>query len=144
MLSDSFELSSEQRWKAIGDDGRMPQPVPLTSLLSWVWIAHTMEVDNAFEAAGSQRIGRHFRISLPMWTNALRFIAEDGITVDALCREARAACNIGGLERWGWISVGDERGKRRDGFGTQRGVKGDTVLRPTRGGMYACRLWPLC
>ncbi len=142
MLSDSFELSSEQRWKAIGDDGRMPQPVPLTSLLSWVWIAHTMEVDNAFEAAGSQRIGRHFRISLPMWTNALRFIAEDGITVDALCREARAACNIGGLERWGWISVGEERGTRRDGFGTQRGVKGETVLRPTRKGMYARRLWP--
>jgi hypothetical protein len=101
-----------------------------------------MEVDNAFEAASSRRIGPHFRISLPMWTNGLRFIAEDGITADALRREARAACNIGGLERWGWISVGDQPRRSRPGFGTQRGVKGDTVLRPTRKGVYARRLWP--
>jgi hypothetical protein len=120
----------------------VPKQVPLTTLLSWAWIAHTIEVDNAFEAAGSARVGRHFRISLPMWTNGLRFIEEDGITVDELRARARAACNIGGLERWGWISVGDVGGTRRDGYGSHRGVKGDTVLRPTRAGAYARRLWP--
>jgi hypothetical protein len=93
------------------------EQVPLTTLLAWIWIAHTIEVDNAFEAAGSERVGRHFRISLPMWTNGLRFIDEDGITVGELRARARAACNIGGLERWGWISVGDTGGRRRDGYG---------------------------
>jgi hypothetical protein len=115
--------------------------VPLTTLLSWMWIAHTIEVDNSFEAEGSERVGHHFRVSLPMWTNGLRFIDDDGVNVDELRHRARASCNIGGLERWGWISVGD-RGRRRDGFGSHRGVKGDTVLRPTRAGVYARQLWP--
>lgn len=120
-------------------DGAQP---PLTTLLSWAWIAHTMEVDNAFEAVSSGRVGRHVRISLPMWTNGLRFCDEEGIAVGELRARARAACNIGGLERWGWISVGDAGGQRRDGYGSHRGVKGDTVVRPTRSGTYARRLWP--
>ena len=129
----------------------MQQQVPLTTLLSWTWIAHTIEADNAFEAAGSERVGRYFRISLPMWTNGLRCIEGEGITVDELRSRARASCNIGGLERWGWISVGEvgeggsvgEGGKkRRDGFGSHRGVNGHTVVRPTRAGAYARRLWP--
>lgn len=127
---------------ATWDASRVPKQVPLTTLLSWAWVAHTIEVDNAFEAAGSERVGRHFRISLPMWANGLRLIDEDGITVEELRAGARAACNIGGLERWGWISVGDPGGKRRDGYGSHRGVKGATVLRPTRAGAYARRLWP--
>jgi hypothetical protein len=120
----------------------VPEQARLTTLLSWTWIAHTIEVDNAFEAASSERVGRHFRISLPMWTNGLRFIDEDGVTVDELRTRARAACNIGGLERWGWISVGEMGAQRRDGYGSRRGVKGDSVVRPTRAGTYARRLWP--
>ena len=111
-------------------------------MLSWVWIAHTLEVDNSFEAVASEWVGRHFRISLPMWTNGLPFIAEEGITIDELRARRRAACNIGGLERWGWLAVGDGSGKRRDGFGSYGGVKGDTNVRPTHGGTYARRLWP--
>lgn len=120
----------------------VPRQVPLTTLLSWVWIAHTIEVDNAFEAIGFDRVGRHVRISFPIWTNGLRFIDDDGIAVDDLRARTRAACNIGGLERWGWISVGDASDRRREGFGSHRGVKGDTIVRPTRAGAYARRLWP--
>ena len=116
--------------------------MPLTTLLSWTWIAHTIEVDNAFEAVGSDRVGHRFRISLPMWTNALRFITEDGITVGDLRARARASCNIGGLERWGWISVGDTGAGRRVGYGSHRGVNAGTTVRPTRAGAYARRLWP--
>jgi hypothetical protein len=118
------------------------EQVPLTTLLSWPWIAHTIEVDNAFEAAGSDRVGRLFRISLPMWTNGLRFIGEDGITVGELRTRACASCNLGGLERWGWISMGAAGAGRRAGFGTQRGVNDSTIVRPTRAGAYARRLWP--
>ena len=92
----------------------MPKQVPLPTLLSWVWIAHTIETDNAFEAASAEQVGHHFRISLPLWTNGLRFISEDGIRIDELRSRARARCNIGGLERWGWISVGDGGETRRD------------------------------
>jgi hypothetical protein len=54
------------------DAARAAKPVPLTTLLSWTWIAFAMEADNAVEAAGSERIGRLFRISLAMWANGLR------------------------------------------------------------------------
>jgi hypothetical protein len=116
--------------------------VPLTTLLSWAWVAFAIETDNAVEALGSERTGRLFRLSIAMWANGLRCIPEDGITVDELRAQARAACNLAGLERWRWIEVGDPGGGRRDGYGTQRGVKGGTVLRPTRAGSYARRLWP--
>jgi hypothetical protein len=120
----------------------VPPEVPLTTLVSWVWVAHTIEVDNHFEGATSERVGRHFRISLPMWTNALRLVDDEGISVGELSRRARANCNIGGLERWGWISVGESGGPRRDGYGSRRGVQADTVVRPTRAGAYARRVWP--
>ena len=115
----------------------------MVTLLSWAWIAFAMEADNVVEAAGAERVGRLFRISVAMWSNGLRFIGDEGITVDGLRARARAACNIGGLERWGWITVGDVGPGRRAGYGSQRGVRGDTVLRPTRAGAYARRLWPL-
>jgi hypothetical protein len=118
----------------------MAAQVPLTTLLAWAWIAYAIEVDNAVEAAGTPRVGRLFRISLAMWANGLRHVDEDGVTVDELRRRARAGCNLGGLERWGWISVGAGRG--RDGYGSARGIKGDTVVRTTRAGAYARRLWP--
>ncbi|MCW2530285.1 MAG: hypothetical protein JWM76_5145 [Pseudonocardiales bacterium] len=120
----------------------VPDRVPLSALLSWAWVAHTIEIDNAFEAVSADRVGRCVRISLAMWTNGLRHIDEDGVTVDQLRAHARAACNIGGLERWGWISVGDTGGGRRAGYGSHRGVTGETVLRPTRAGRYARRAWP--
>jgi hypothetical protein len=112
-------------------------------LLSWAWIAFTIEADNAVEAASSGDAGRVVRISMPMWANGLRFIDGDGITVGELQARARARCNIGGLERWGWITVGDAGAGRRDGYGTHRGVRNDTVLRTTRAGAGALRRWPL-
>lgn len=114
--------------------------VPLTTLLSWAWIAQVMEIDNAVEAAASEHVGRAFKISLPMWANGLRLIGEGGVTVAQLRSRAGAACNLGGLERWGWISVGDGPG-RRAGYGTRSGSRGDTVIALTRAGRYARRLF---
>ena len=124
------------------DASGVAEQVPLTALLSWAWTAFAIETDNAVEAAAPERLRRLFRISLPMWANGLRFIDDQGITVDDLRTRARAACNIGGLERWGWITVGEGGTGRRSGYGTSRGVKGDTVLRPTRAGAHARRVWP--
>jgi hypothetical protein len=115
--------------------------VPLSVLLSWAWIAHVMEIDNAVEAAGAERTEKLFKVSVPMWANALRLISEEGITAADLRGRAGASCNLGGLERWGWISVGDQPG-RRPGYGTNRGLRAETVIRPTRAGRYASRLFP--
>ena len=110
---------------------RVAGQLPLTTLLAWAWLTFAIEADNAVEAAGSEHLGRLSRISMAMWANGLRLIGEEGVTVGELQARAKANCNIGGLERWGWISVGEPGGKRRAGYGTHRGVKGDTVLRPS-------------
>jgi hypothetical protein len=141
--------SSTLRWRSSGAPalhyGMIPQvtaKVPLTTLLAWAWVTFTIEADNAVESAGSERVGRLFRISMPMWANALRYIDEEGITVDELHARSRAKTNVPGLERWGWVTIGESGPKRREGYGSSRGVRGDTRLRPTRAGSYARRLWP--
>jgi hypothetical protein len=42
----------------------------------------------------------------------------------------------------GLDSIGDLIGQRREGYGTLRGVNGETILRPIRAGAYARQLWP--
>lgn len=123
--------------------------VPLTTLLSWTWIALVIEADNAFEAASSDRVRQAFRISFAMWANGLRCIDESGVTVGELLAASRAVCNLGGLERWGWIAVADKSGAwsqasghRRAGYGSHRGITDSTMLRPTRAGSLARRAWP--
>jgi hypothetical protein len=115
---------------------------PFGALIAWVWTAFTIEVDNAIEAGAGAASRRHFRISLPMWANGLRLIESDGVTVAELQSRARASCNLGGLERWGWIVVGDNGPGRRAGFGSHRGIKPGTLLRPTKGGAEARRRFP--
>ena len=89
-------------------------------------------------------MGRLFRISVSFWANGLRLIDDDGIAVADLRSRAGAGCNVPGLERWGWIHIGDgDPGeRRRDGFGSSKGVKPETRLRPTRAGTWARRVWP--
>jgi hypothetical protein len=103
-----------------------------------------MEVDNAVEAVATDRVGRLFRISLAMWANGLHCLDDDGITVGELRARTRADCNLGGLERWGWLEVGSPRsaGERRPGYGSHRGITTRTIVRPTRAGEYARRIWP--
>lgn len=114
----------------------------MITLASWAWIAFTIEVDNAFEHRSAGRVGRVFRISLPMWANGLRLIPREGIGVEELSRQAGAGCNVPGLERWGWITVGESGSARRAGYGSKRGIRRDTVLRPTSAGEYARSAWP--
>jgi hypothetical protein len=120
----------------------VPERIPLTTLLSWTWVAFAIEADNAVEAAGAGPARRLFRISIAMWANGLRFIDDDGITVADLQARARAKCNLPGLERWRWITIGEPSSERRDGYGSSRGVTSKSVLRPTPAGAYGRALWP--
>ena len=46
------------------------------------------------------------------------------------------------MERWGFVSVGDETGTKRDGYGSARGLRGDLLVRPTAAGQAAAEIWP--
>ena len=113
---------------------------PLSVLLSRVWIALVIEIDNAVEASAPPEAVDRFRISFPMWANGLRLV-HDGTTVAQLGAAAGAQVNLAGLERWGWIVLGDRR--RGDaGFGSHRGVIPSTSVRLTSAGTAVCRVWP--
>ena len=125
------------------------ETVPLSTLLTWAWVAFVIEADNAFEAICRDRGAQVFRISFAMWANGLRCIEEEGITVRDLRGATGAACNLPGLERWGWIRLGEDdhpnlgrERPRRAGYGTSRGVTDSTVVRPRQAGSVARRVWP--
>ena len=124
---------------------------PLSTPLSQLLIAFTIELDNEFErrfaAAG---VGRRFGVSLVMWSNFMRFVG-DGIAVGELPEVAaqpkpRMLSMVGGMERWRYVSVGPESApepdSKRDGWGSGRGLRRDWVVRPTPAGRKMQELWP--
>ncbi|HUG66011.1 MAG TPA: hypothetical protein VMK83_12400 [Gaiellaceae bacterium] len=128
------------------------QDEPLSVLLSRLLLAHTIELDNAFE----QRMAtaapeRPFRVSVVMWSNFLRFVG-DGITVGALpiaaaLPKARVLSTLGGMERWGYVYVAPPEKRtppasRRDGHGSARGLRSEWVVRATEVGRAAQERWP--
>ncbi len=129
----------------------MTPEVPLPTLMSWAWVAHTMEIDNQVELtlAGSPAGPRaRFRISLVMWSNFLRFVPPEGIVAEELAERsmapvAKLRSTLGGLERWGYVVVGTPPAAgRRDGYGSGRRIPADTVIRPTPAGQRAQATWP--
>jgi hypothetical protein len=119
----------------------------LPTMLAWAWLAFTIEADTAFEARMAELPDRaRFRISYAMWAHCLRFVDENGLTFAELrARSGQAPATtrsmVGGLERWGWLTVGTDE-KRREGYGSGRGLRNDTVVRANGAGIAAGRLWP--
>ena len=124
---------------------------PLSTPLSQLLIAFTIELDNEFErrfaAAG---VGRRFGLSLVMWSNFMRFVG-DGIAVGELPEVAgqpkpRVLSMVGGMERWRYVFVGPESApepeSKRDGWGSGRGLRREWVVRPTPAGRKTQELWP--
>ena len=127
----------------------MTPSVPLPTLMSWAWCAHTIEIDNEFERAMAEADRRpRFGVSLVMWTNFPRFVRPSGISVEHLTERAMVPnslgrSTLGGLERWGYVTFGlTPPGVRRDGFGSGRGIRSDMVVRCTRLGRHAQATWP--
>lgn len=125
--------------------------VPLTTPLSQLLVAFTIELDNDFESRMAAAASGRFRVSLVMWSNFLRLIG-DGITVrdlpdEAGLPQARMLSTLGGMERWRYVFVGPEElteppEEKRDGYGSARGVRPEWVVRPTATGRAAQELWP--
>ncbi|HEX4746297.1 MAG TPA: hypothetical protein VFU99_05375 [Gaiellaceae bacterium] len=123
--------------------------MPLSTLLSQVLVAHTIELDNEFERRFVQGGGGARVTSLVMWSNLLRFVG-DGITVGDLqavtgLQKARVLSTVGGVERWRYVELlggGSSAGGVRDGFGSARGLRTDSVVRLTDAGRRAAEIWP--
>jgi len=90
---------------------RASPPTPsLPTALSQALIAFTIEFDNEFEHRiehhTSNKAGRSgvWLTSMVMWSNFMRLIPADGVALRAVEANGRIT-NLGGLQRWGYISI---------------------------------------
>ena len=88
---------------------------PLSALLSQILVAYSVELDCEFERRMLQTQSRSARLSLVVWLNVLRFLADGPVSVGtlaarALTAEAGATARLGCLERWGVVAL--QPGKR--------------------------------
>jgi DNA-binding MarR family transcriptional regulator len=121
----------------------------LSVLLSQTLLAFTIELDNEFELQMQKTYARPFRVSLVMWSNFMRHVRDDGTPVEEIARRTctsvkSVASVVGGMERWGYITVDHPAAGPppiRTGFGSARGVKRTTVIRPSMVGKLAIERW---
>jgi len=119
---------------------------PLSTPLSRLLIAFTIELDNEFERRSAEAGAAYRLASMVMWSNAMRSVG-DGVAVGDLLAaagvpKARLLSTLGGLERWGYVVVGPERESKRDGWGSGRAIRHDWDVRPTPAGRAAQEIWP--
>ena len=105
-----------------------PTP-PLLTALSQALIAFTIEFDNEFEHrvehhTGNKAGGGVWLTSMVMWSNFMRLIPAGGLALREVS-ENGAITNLGGLQRWGYISV----------------EPADQTIRLKPGGRHAQRVW---
>lgn len=85
-------------------------PTPsLPTALSQALIAFTIEFDNEFEHriehhTGNKAGGGVWLTSMVMWSNFMRLIPADGVPLRDVEAYGRIT-NLGGLQRWGYVSV---------------------------------------
>lgn len=122
-------------------------PVPLTTPLSQLLIALTIEFDNEFDHRMVEAdVGRRLPISMTMWSNFLRFVG-DGITVSDLVEAAgipksKTLSTVGGMERWRYVFLTPGSEPKRDGWGSKRGLRGEWIVRPTPVGQKTQEIAP--
>ena len=120
--------------------------LPLSSLLSQVLVAFIIEFDNEFERLMPHRTTNHsetegsprgpWLVSLVMWSNCMRFVGEEGVTVAELEDRARTATNLSGMQRWGYIVVEPHPADSRP-----KPPRSDWVIRATPKGRQAQEVW---
>jgi len=122
-----------------------PDSMPLPALLSQALVAYTMEFDNESEhrmphcttAYGASAHGDGpWLVSMVMWENCMRFVAEEPITVGELERLARTGTNLDGMRRWGYLTI-DGTAKRNPS--RRPGLR--AVLCATPSGLQARQVW---
>jgi len=144
--------------QSLESDGAMSLPpfsLPLPALLSQVLVAFTLEFDNEFELRVPHRTttlktgarGAPWLVSLAMWSNVLRFVDEDGVTVQELLIRT-------GLERpvlrmwlerlgkwWGYIVVEPPSGLEAPTASRAKPSSAEWIVRPSRAARQAWPVW---
>ena len=126
--------------------------LPLSTSLSQVLIAFTIEFDNEFDhRLTAVDAGRRLPISMVMWSNFMRFVG-DGITVGELpgaagIPKSRTLSTLGGMERWRYVFVSPKRTgpppkSKRDGWGSARALRPKWFVRPTPVGQKTQEIAP--
>ncbi len=124
----------------------MGEPLPLSTLLSHVLVAFTIEADNELERQmlhrttrrGAQKSSEHapWLVSTVMWMNCMRFVGDEGISVRELERRSRTQTNLAGMERWGYVTVEPDPAD-----GRLRPPRSAWIVRPTIAGRKAQEVW---
>ena len=134
----------------------------LSALLSQVLVAFTVEFDNEFERRMGEAGYPGARLSLSVWANLMRFVAEGALSVrdlavKALAPEKQVKFELGCLERWGFVVLETDSTDQRPvptaahrqsgrelraGWGSARGVRADWQVRLTSKGLTASEIWP--
>lgn len=94
----------------------MGRSLPLTTLLSQILVAFTIEFDNEAEhrlphrttvhgKTGASSVSSPWLVSMAMWFNCMRHLGEGPIQLPELERRARTPTNLHGMQRWGYIFV---------------------------------------
>jgi hypothetical protein len=136
--------------------------LPLSALLSQTLVAFTIELDNEFERQMGEAGCPGARLSLVVWTNLIRFLADGAIPVRELTSRAlgpqeRVKLQLGCLERWGFVALQtdaadnrtvpsrarkqNDREQRRDGWGSGRAIRADCLVHLTAKGLTAAKTW---
>ena len=121
----------------------MAERLPLSALLSQVLVAFTIELDNAWESEMPHRTARFggsrrapYATSLRQWSNFMRVLDEQGLTVAELERRTRAKPQLDGMRRWGYVTVGPDPNDPRD-----KPPARDYLVIPTKAGRRAQEVW---
>ena len=148
-MPDSTSRRSPRRYRSsVG--GARGVDASLCTSLSQVLVAYTIEFDNEFELRLSKTWARPFLTSIVAWGHVMRHVPEEGITVEELARRsllARGALAsfLGGMERWNYVRVQEDPSApeppHRAGYGTARGIKPTSLVRPSVTGEMAQRQW---
>ena len=94
----------------------MGQPLPLTTLLSQILAAFTIEFDNEAEhrlphytsvrgVSAANALHTPWLVSMVMWFNCMQHLGDGPILLRELERRARTPTNLHGMQRWGYILV---------------------------------------
>ena len=120
--------------------------LPLPTLLSQALIAFTIELDNEFERQFTDSGLRAFGVSLVMWSNLMRFVDDEGVTVGEIPALAGVAgtpatsgwiqTSLAGMERWGYIIVAPDPAD-----GRAKPPRREWHVRPTLAGKTAREIW---
>ena len=117
----------------------MTESLPLSALLSRALVAFTIELDNAWESRTPQRTtlfggppGAVYATSLACWSNFMRSVPEQGVSVAELEGRVRARLALDGMRRWRYVTIAPERAKAR---------RRDWLITPTTAGLHAQSVW---